>query len=124
MGAGMSQEQLANRANVSKSMIKKLESGKRRFNKVALETIFKFAVIFEVPMEYFVETSEIDINIKYIDYFLEVMEEISTFYSISHRKDKYYIPYDERKDPFIELEKIYEREYKKAIDNQDDETAE
>ena len=119
--AGMSQEQLANKANVSKSMIKKLESGERSLNKVSLETIFKFAVIFEVPMEYFVETSEINLNIKYIDYFLDVMDEISRCYGVSHKKGKYYIPYDERKDPYEELEKIYKKEYEEAMEMTKDE---
>ena len=108
--AGISQAKLARLAGVSLSTIKKLESGKRSLNKISLEMAFKFAVILQVPIEYFVDASNISLNQRFIEYYREVMNDIYKCYSKSHKKDKDYIPYSEIGDPFEILNMIYEKE--------------
>lgn len=79
--AGISQHQLARWTGVSFSLIQKLESGKRDFNKVSLETIFKFAVIFQVPMEIFVDSDNIEMDSPlYEEYHNYIMPDIRMCY--------------------------------------------
>lgn len=94
----ISQSQLAMWSGVSKSMIKKLETDKRNLNKISLEMAYKFAVILQVPMEYFIDSSEIELNQNYIDYFDEVMENIVQCYPL--RQNSSYIRYSEKGDPY------------------------
>lgn len=96
--AGISQSQLAMRSGVSISTIKKLESGERSINKVSLEMVCKFAVIFQVPIEYFVEYDKISLKNVYKQYFRDVMENIDECYNIRNRP--YYVEYDEKVDPY------------------------
>lgn len=96
--AGISQNQLAMWSGVSSSMIRKLETGKRDINKVSLETIFKFAVIFQVPLEYFVEINRIQLKSAYKEYYSEVMQNLYQCYDVNNRP--YYVEYDEKTDPY------------------------
>lgn len=90
--AGISQSQLAIRSGVSLSLIKKLESGKRSLNKTSLEIIYKFAVILQIPMEYFVDTTQVQLKSSYKEYFGDVMDRIFLCYRIPS------YPYDENRD--------------------------
>lgn len=96
--AGISQSQLAMRSGVSLSTIKKLESGERSINKASLETVYKFAVIFQVPIEYFVEYDKVPLKKIYKEYFRDVMENIDECYSIRNRS--HYVEYDEKVNPY------------------------
>lgn len=126
--AGYSRKQLSNISGISESLIKQLETGEKSINKISLDKAFKLAVIFGIPIEYFVDTSEIKFSIRHMRYYLEVMEKVLDCYPIDNKQKKYYIPYSTSDDPYEKLEEIFGKEIEelklamsqKAKENEDE----
>lgn len=107
--AGYSRKQLSDISGISESLLKQLENGEKSINKISLDKAFKLAVIFGIPIEYFVDTSEIKISVRYMRYYLEVMEKVLDCSPINNRSE-YYFPYSRWEDPYEKLETMYQKE--------------
>ena len=108
--AGYSRKQLSDISGISESLIKQLETGVRNINKISLDKAFKLAVIFGIPIEYFVDTAEIRLSTRYMRYYVDVMEQMLDCYPANNRERKYYIPYSRSDDPYKKLDEMFRKE--------------
>lgn len=119
--AGFSQVQLSRYTGISVSTIRKLESGERNLNKISLENAFKISVVLQFPMEYLLNTTNIKLNKRYLEYWKEYCENMFECFSYSHGQDKEYVKYSDIGNPYEILERIWEEELEKSFREELDE---
>ena len=84
---GISQRQLQKMTGISLSMIKKLESGERKINKLSLEKAFLLAMTLRVPLEMLIDEELIELKRSQEDFYheltaciVEALQKTDTFF--------------------------------------------